>query len=242
MRRPSPAPGPSVRSPRWGRGLLLLGVAALCVVPAANAAASGHQGGAVQQVSSTGSDADHRTARPGLTSSTRAPRPERSPARSEEPRRTRTASPAPTSGPTSTPTRTAKPGGDQAPDNGTWWPWGRALHGLLTMPGDGGTVTTQVLQQGAVSALTADTVTVTSTDGFVAVWTLDDHTTLVGARKPEHKPGHGPSVDPSASPSGTSELTTGLAVGQQVGVWGTGPADAGTARFVVIHRTAPGSR
>jgi hypothetical protein len=87
------------------------------------------------------------------------------------------------------------------------------LHGELTVQGKDG-VRTVVVQRGTVTAITATTVSVKSTDGFALTWTLGDKLKVVQDRK---------AVD-----------TAAIKTGAQVGVAGAEDGDKSVARLVAI--------
>jgi hypothetical protein len=92
----------------------------------------------------------------------------------------------------------------------------RALHGEAVVQTDEGTKTV-VVQRGTVTAVTATTVTVKSSDGFTLTWTFGDQIKVVK---------DGAQSSPSA-----------LATGANVGVAGEKTGDTTTARLVVVPRT-----
>jgi hypothetical protein len=87
------------------------------------------------------------------------------------------------------------------------------LHGELTVQGKDG-VKTVLVQRGAVTAVTATTVSVKSTDGFALTWTLGDKLRVVQDRK---------AVDAEA-----------IKTGAEVGVAGAKDGDKSVARLVAI--------
>ena len=87
------------------------------------------------------------------------------------------------------------------------------LHGEITVQGRDG-IRTIVVQRGTVTAVTATTVRVRSTDGYTLTWTFDPKLRVVQDRR---------TVAPAA-----------LKTGQQVGVAGTKAGTATDARFIVI--------
>jgi hypothetical protein len=91
------------------------------------------------------------------------------------------------------------------------WPWGQALHGQLTVPA-GTTTQSVILQHGSITAVTATTVTVTSTDGYTTSWTLTTATKVSG-RPPARAP-RPTRTNTTSTSAPTSVTTTGLAVGQ----------------------------
>ena len=87
------------------------------------------------------------------------------------------------------------------------------LHGEITVQGRDG-VRTIVVQRGAVTAVTATTVSVRSTDGFTLTWTFAPNLRVVRNR--------------------AVVQATALATGVQVGVAGTRTGSATNARLIAI--------
>jgi hypothetical protein len=90
-----------------------------------------------------------------------------------------------------------------------------ALHGEVVVQAKDGTKTI-VVQRGRVTAIDADSMTVTSTDGFTLTWTFGDKLRVVQRRA---------SVQPDQ-----------VEVGAEVGVAGAKDGDHGIARLIVIPR------
>jgi hypothetical protein len=89
----------------------------------------------------------------------------------------------------------------------------RMLHGEVVVAKTGGGTETLLVQSGAISAKSAGSVTVRSSDGFTQVWSLGSGTTYRTGRQ--------------------SGSAADLAVGDTVGVVGTKAGSGGTARTVV---------
>jgi hypothetical protein len=87
------------------------------------------------------------------------------------------------------------------------------LHGSVTVQGKDG-VKTIVVQRGTVTAVSATSVSVKSTDGFTATWTFGDPLRIVQARK--------------------KVATSALKTGQTVGVAGTQSGATTSARLIAI--------
>jgi hypothetical protein len=87
------------------------------------------------------------------------------------------------------------------------------LHGSVTVQGKDG-VKTIVVQRGTVTAVSATSVSVKSTDGFTATWTFGDPLRIVQARK--------------------KVATSALKTGQTVGVAGTQTGATTSARLIAI--------
>lgn len=87
------------------------------------------------------------------------------------------------------------------------------LHGELTVQGKDG-VRTVLVQRGTVTAVTATTVSVKSTDGFALTWTFGDKLRVVQDRKS----------------AGAAAIKTGA----EVGVAGAEDGDKSVARLVAI--------
>ena len=87
------------------------------------------------------------------------------------------------------------------------------LHGEITVQGKDG-VKTIVVQRGTITAVTATSVSVKSTDGFTATWTFGDKLKIVQNRKAVQ----------------ASELKTGA----EIGVAGTKDGSVDTARLIAI--------
>ena len=87
------------------------------------------------------------------------------------------------------------------------------LHGEVTVQGKDGPKTI-VVQRGTVTAVTATSVSVKSTDGFTATWTFGDKLKIVQNRK---------TVQASA-----------LKTGAEIGIAGTKDGSADTARLIAI--------
>lgn len=90
-----------------------------------------------------------------------------------------------------------------------------ALHGEVVVQTKDGTKSI-VVQRGTVTAIDADSMTVTSTDGFTFAWTFGDKLRVVQRRA---------SVQPDQ-----------VEVGTEVGVAGARDGDRGIARLVIIPR------
>jgi hypothetical protein len=146
-----------------------------------------------------------------------------------------------------------------------WWPWGPVVSGRLTRPVKGG-YQTLVLQRGEITAIGAGTVTVTSADGVVTVWTVTDRTKVPGPPVPRPRPRTRETDPTSTAPTSTEPTSTEptsteptsseptsttpstpprpgpmsrLALHQRVGVWGTASGDTVTATFVIVRGTVP---
>jgi len=87
------------------------------------------------------------------------------------------------------------------------------LHGEATVQGKDG-VKTIVVQRGTVTAVTATSISVKSTDGFALTWTYAAKLTVVQNKK--------------------AVQTSALKSGVQVGVAGTKDGDATSARLIVL--------
>jgi len=88
------------------------------------------------------------------------------------------------------------------------------LHGEAVVQKKDGTTITVLVQKGVITELTADHVTVKSSDGYTLTWSLGDQLRVVEKRK---------AVQPSE-----------VKVGQQVGVAGARQGDDTVARFILI--------
>ncbi|NUO55483.1 MAG: hypothetical protein HOV71_17815 [Hamadaea sp.] len=88
------------------------------------------------------------------------------------------------------------------------------LHGEAVVQKKDGTTVTVLVQKGVITELTADRVTVKSTDGFTLTWSLGDQLRVVEKRK---------AVQPAE-----------VKVGQQIGVAGARQQDDAVARFILI--------
>lgn len=88
------------------------------------------------------------------------------------------------------------------------------LHGEITVQGKDG-VRTMVVQRGTVTAATATSVSVRSTDGYALTWTFGDKLRVVQDKK--------------------TVATTALKSGAEIGVAGGRNGSATTARLIVIR-------
>ena len=99
---------------------------------------------------------------------------------------------------------------------------GRVLHGEFVVAGKGGATTTKLEQSGTVTAASSTSLTVKSTDGFVATWTLGSSTRVL-----------------AFAALGTKATTADLKTGQQVVVLGDATSSTtGTAGTVRVQPTA----
>jgi hypothetical protein len=114
------------------------------------------------------------------------------------------------------PTATSTPGADRRGKRHTLRVFLRKnmLHGEAVVMTKDGTTKTIVVQRGTVTALTATTITVKSTDGFTLTWTLGDPLRVV-----EHRT----TIQPSQ-----------VAVGAEVGIAGSKDGDKTVARLILI--------
>jgi hypothetical protein len=87
------------------------------------------------------------------------------------------------------------------------------LHGEITVQGKNG-VRTIVVQRGTITAVSASSVSVRSTDGYALTWTYGDKLRVVQNRR--------------------TVATTALKSGAEIGVAGTRTGSATTARLIVI--------
>ncbi|RZU49144.1 hypothetical protein EV385_0880 [Krasilnikovia cinnamomea] len=87
------------------------------------------------------------------------------------------------------------------------------LHGEVTVQTKSG-VRTVVVQRGTVTAVSADGVTVKSTDGFAQTWSFGDRLKVRQDRKPAE--------------------TSAIKAGAQVGVAGLKDGDTATARLIAV--------
>jgi hypothetical protein len=116
------------------------------------------------------------------------------------------------------PTASAKPGKDG--DRHRRWkrvrfPFRNVLHGEAVVQTEEGTKTV-VVQRGEVTAITATSVTVKSTDGFTLTWTFSDQLRVFERRN---------QIQPSA-----------VAVGARIGVAGEKQAAGPVARLIVLPK------
>lgn len=88
------------------------------------------------------------------------------------------------------------------------------LHGEAVVQKKDGTTITVLVQKGVITELTADHVTVKSSDGYTLTWSLGDQLRVVEKRK---------AVQPSE-----------VKVGQTIGVAGARQGDDAIARFILI--------
>jgi hypothetical protein len=88
------------------------------------------------------------------------------------------------------------------------------LHGEVTIDTKKNGVKTVVVQRGSITAVTADSVSVKSTDGFALTWKFGDKLRIVQDRK---------TVEASALKTGT-----------QIGVAGTKDGDVTSARLIAV--------
>jgi hypothetical protein len=127
--------------------------------------------------------------------------------------------------PTAAPTASAGPSGTNAGKGGRLrqlrhrlirFGFGKRLeHGQATVQTDEGTKTV-VVQRGQVTAITANSVTVKSADGFTLTWTFGNPFTVIKDRA---------KIQPSA-----------VAVGTQVGIAGAQDGSATDARLMVVAK------
>jgi hypothetical protein len=235
---PAVADAPAARrltiSRSWGRGLAVLGLVTLCAIPAGAAVAAG-RGRAAQHrgtVSRVVKPIAHRTATPV--------------------RRVKPLTPVTSSTDSSITTSTTSTAAKPRVDDGRWWPWGSAVHGTLSVVGQDGVTSAVTLQRGAISAVTASTITVTSADGTNLTWTLDATTGVTGLPRQSRRQVPVVAADDVVTTTSTTDSTTetstttsststapaaasttGLVVGQVVGVWGSGTK----AQSVIVHST-----